>query len=183
MQEALWGLHTLSRIKVWKGILMYDQYSETAARCRMFHFWFIYSLFDSSEHTCSLSRHDANPTFYSSALWQRRRRRFGLKRLQIEVDTIVYWLLIDSWKYEKQPLEIMSLNLRSFDVSVPSPTFRIVAGLGQGLAVGQHGHPWHRDAHHAALFARLVLQRDKSQSGWDSGSHIRRKLNHKVHIK
>lgn len=42
---------------------------------------------------------------------------------------------------------------------VPSPTFGIVAGLGQGLAVGQHGDPGHGDTHDTALFARLVLEK------------------------
>lgn len=47
---------------------------------------------------------------------------------------------------------------------MPSLTFRVVAGLGQGLAVSQHGHTGHGDTHDTALFAGLVLhRREKSQ--------------------
>lgn len=60
---------------------------------------------------------------------------------------------------------MMSLNLHSFDVSVTSRTFRIVAGLRQGLTVRQHGNSRHRNTHNTSLFACLVLQkRKKSQS-------------------
>lgn len=55
-------------------------------------------------------------------------------------------------------LPVQSLCERS-SVPVPSPTFGIVAGLGQGLAVGQHGDPGHGDTHDTALFARLVLEK------------------------
>lgn len=53
----------------------------------------------------------------------------------------------------------MLLSLHSFDVSVTSLTFRIVAGLRQSLTVRQHGNPRHGNTHNAALFARLVLQK------------------------
>ena len=39
-------------------------------------------------------------------------------------------------------------------------TFSVAAGLGQALAVGQHGRVGHGDAHGAALLAGLVLERD-----------------------
>jgi len=48
-----------------------------------------------------------------------------------------------------------------FDVSVTSPTFRIVASLRQSLAVRQHCNPRHCDTHNTALFAGLVLQKEK----------------------
>lgn len=41
-------------------------------------------------------------------------------------------------------------------------TLTIVAGLGQGLAVGQHGHFRHGHAHHCAFFVSLVLSREET---------------------
>ena len=38
-------------------------------------------------------------------------------------------------------------------------TLTVVAGLGEGLAVGQHGYFGHSHTHHCAVFTRLVLIR------------------------
>lgn len=60
-----------------------------------------------------------------------------------------------------------------FDVSVTSPTFRIVASLRQSLAVRQHCNPRHCDTHNTALFAGLVLQKEKKVMVWLWALHMK----------
>lgn len=44
-----------------------------------------------------------------------------------------------------------------------SLTFTVVAGLSQGLTVGQHGHFRHSHTHHRALLTGLVLYRTETE--------------------
>ena len=40
-----------------------------------------------------------------------------------------------------------------------SLTFRVIAGLGQRLAVGQHGEAGHCNSHHTPFFACFILEK------------------------
>lgn len=50
-------------------------------------------------------------------------------------------------------------------------TLTIVAGLRQGLAVGQHGHFRHGHAHHGAFFVSLVLNTEERDEETQSFLH------------
>lgn len=53
-----------------------------------------------------------------------------------------------------------------------SLTLTVIAGLGQGLAVGQHGHFRHGHTHHRAFFISFVLNREGTNQG--SGFIVKR---------
>lgn len=50
-------------------------------------------------------------------------------------------------------------------------TFTVVAGLGQGLAMGQHGDLGHSDSHHCPLLTRFVLRWNTYTSKQEQYSH------------